>query len=91
MAKEFAWSSEKNDALKRERGISFERVVVEIAQGNLLDILAHPNTGKYGHQMLLVVRIDEYVYAVPCVDSETELFLKTIIPSRKLTRHYEAP
>lgn len=34
------------------------------------------------------VQVDDYVYAVPFVETETEIFLKTIIPSRKATQQY---
>jgi hypothetical protein len=35
-----------------------------------------------------VVLIEGYAYLVPYVESETEIFLKTIIPSRKATKKY---
>jgi len=35
-----------------------------------------------------VVAIDDYVYLIPYVESETDIFLKTIIPSRKATKLY---
>ncbi|SBT07210.1 conserved hypothetical protein [Candidatus Accumulibacter aalborgensis] len=44
--KPFRWGTEKNEALKVDRGISFESVVVAIESGGLLDILAHPNQAK---------------------------------------------
>jgi uncharacterized DUF497 family protein len=86
--KPFRWSPEKNEALKAERGISFESVVVAIESGGLLDILAHPNQAKYPHQRILVVAADNYVYLVPFLDDKDCYFLKTIIPSRKATRDY---
>ena len=36
----------------------------------------------------MVVNISEYIYLVPYVESEDEIFLKTIIPSRKATKKY---
>ena len=39
----FDWNNEKNIMLKRDRNISFERIIVAIEQDNLLDILEHPN------------------------------------------------
>ena len=86
--KPFRWSPEKNEALKAERGISFESVVVAIESGGLLDILAHPNPAKYPQQRILVVAADNYVYLVPFLDDNDCYFLKTIIPSRKATRDY---
>ena len=35
--------------------------------------------------------VDDYVYAVPFVETETEIFLKTIIPSRKAKRQFRSP
>ena len=61
----FDWNNEKNMMLKRDRNISFERIIVAIEQDNLLDILEHPNKEKYPNQLLLLVEIDRYVYVVP--------------------------
>ncbi len=86
--KPFRWGPEKNDALKADRGISFEHIVVAIESGGLLDILAHPNQAKYPRQRVLVVACDNYAYLVPFVEEEGHYFLKTVIPSRKATRDY---
>jgi len=86
--KYFSWNEEKNELLKEERQISFEDIVFYIAQGFLLDILEHPNQEKYLGQKIFVVEIDEYAYLVPFVEDEHEIFLKTIIPSRKATKKY---
>ena len=86
--KPFLWDPEKNAWLKRERGISFDQVVLHIEQGELLDILEHPNPQKYPGQRILIVRLEEYVYLVPCLEMEDGVLLKTIIPSRKLTKQY---
>ena len=82
------WSAEKSRLLKAERSISFEETAFCIANGQLLDVIQHPNAERYGHQRIFVVRIDQYVYLVLFVELETEIFLKTIIPSRKATRQY---
>jgi uncharacterized DUF497 family protein len=86
--KPFRWSLEKNEALRSERGISFESIVVAIESGGLLDILAHPNPAKYPNQRVLVVACDNYAYLVPFVEEADYFFLKTVIPSRKATRDY---
>lgn len=87
----FAWNVEKNERLKRERGVSFEAVILHIERGDVLDVLAHPNQARYGGQRIFVLRMNEYVYLVPFVESEEEIFLKTIIPSRKATNQYLRP
>ena len=86
--KRFSWNAETNQLLQQERGISFERIVFEIANGNELGIVDHPNQDKYPGQKIAMVQVDDYVFAVPFVDSAEEIFLKTIIPSRKATRQY---
>ena len=82
------WNAEKSLSLKAERGVSFEEVLSAISQGGLLCIMDHPNRTKYGHQKMLVVRIRDYAYLVPCVESDNEIFLKSIMPSRKATRQF---
>lgn len=84
----YRWNNEKNLRLKRERGISFEQVVMHIDQGDLVDIVTHHNPERYAHQKILVVNIDAYIYLVPFVEDDRGFFLKTIIPSRKATRDY---
>ena len=84
----YNWNAEKNELLIIDRGISFEEVVFYIENGGLLDEIAHPNNQDYSHQRIFVVAVESYVYLVPYVVSEDELFLKTIIPSRKFTKIY---
>ena len=88
--KHFNWNLEKNQLLLRRRGVSFERIVFEIASGNELAVLEHPNQEKYPGQKISMVQVDDYVYAVPFIETEVEIFLKTIIPSRKATRQYRS-
>ena len=84
----FVWDSEKNKKLQRERGVTFEDVLIAFSLDNVLDILEHPNSEKYSHQKIFIVKILNYIYIVPFVENETEIFLKTIIPSRKMTKKY---
>jgi hypothetical protein len=86
--KPFRWGAAKNEQLKAVRGVSFEQMVVAIEGKGLLDILAHPNPGRYPHQRVLVVASDGYAYLVPFVEEDDHYFLKTVIPSRKATRDY---
>ena len=89
-AKIYNWNAEKNQLLLEERGISFEKIVFEISLGNELAVVMHPNQNKYPGQMISVVEVDDYVYLVPFVETESEIFLKTIIPSRKATRQFRS-
>ena len=86
--KTFTWNDEKNALLKTERKVSFEEIVLYIEMGCLLDVLEHPNQVKYKGQKVFVVQIDDYVYLVPFIETENEVFMKTIIPSRKATKMY---
>lgn len=86
--KPFRWGHKKNEQLKAERNISFEEIVLAIEADGLLDILKHPNPGKYPNQRVLVVAVGRYAYLVPFVEEADCYFLKTIIPSRKATRDY---
>lgn len=83
--KYFNWNPEKNKKLIKERGISFEICLVKIEGRDVLDILENTN---YPNQKIFVLEIEDYVYLVPFVENEEEIFLKTIIPSRKLTKQY---
>lgn len=82
------WSAEKNFILVQERGISFEDVIFSLQRGGLLDDIVHPNRAVYPHQRIFVVAINSYAYLVPYIENENEIFLKTIIPSRKATKQY---
>jgi len=47
-----------------------------------------PNQERYPGQKIHVVDVEGYADLVPFVESEEEVFLKTIIPSRKATKIY---
>ena len=84
----FKWDEEKNAKLVRVRGISFQEVVLCIEDDQVLEVIDNPNKEKYEHQRVFVVKVRDYVYLVPFVDNGEEMFLKTIIPSRKWTKKY---
>ncbi|PWB76020.1 MAG: toxin [Anaerolineales bacterium] len=86
--KYFSWNEEKNELLREERQLSFEDVVFYIEQGFLLDVLEHPNQEKYKGQKIFVLQMDDYVYLVPFIEDDREIFLKTIIPSRIAMKKY---
>lgn len=84
----YQWNHEKNLQLKEERGIGFEQVVLHIERGDVLGVYEHPNWERYPNQRILVVKIADYAYLVPFVETHEGVFLKTIIPSRKATRDF---
>jgi uncharacterized DUF497 family protein len=86
--KQINWNAEKNQLLMSERGISFEDVLFAFQSGRLLDDLVHPNKNKYPNQRIFVVEVDGYAWLVPYIENEAEIFLKSVIPSRKATKHY---
>lgn len=86
--KVFNWNPEKNRELIEERGRSFEEAVFYIQAGGLIDDIVHPNSVSYPNQRVFVVAIQDYVYLVPYVEDDEQIFLKTIIPSRKFTKIY---
>ena len=85
----FDWDEEKNEKLILERDICFEEIVwcIEHKEG-LLDVIDHPNQDKFPHQKFFIIRLRGYIYAVPFVEDNDKIFLKTIYPSRKLTQRY---
>ena len=84
---EFFWNEEKNEMLKRTRGISFNEIVEIIQKGGLVSDIVHPDTDKYPNQRVMYVDVKGYINVVPYVQDGDSLFLKTIYPSRKLTKN----
>ena len=79
------WNSEKNEILKRERGISFEEIAYLIESVKIIGIEQNPG---YPNQKMYVFEIDDYAIIVPYVENNDEIFLKTAFPSRKYTKKY---
>jgi uncharacterized DUF497 family protein len=84
----YDWNDEKNDILKKERDLSFEEIVFHITHDGLLDVIQHPNRDKYPQQKMFVVNVEGYVCLVPFVENDEIIFLKTIFPSRKMTKKH---
>ena len=84
----FDWSEEKNRFHEQTRGVSFEDVIFHIQNGDVLDVIKHPNATQYPEQKIIVINIEGYVHLVPYVKEKGIRFLKTIIPSRKATKEY---
>jgi len=84
----YDWNEEKNEWLLRERGVTFEEIVFHLNHGGLLDTIEHPKQAKYAGQRIFIVNVEGYACLVPFVESEDVIFMKTIIPSRKMTKQY---
>lgn len=85
----FKWDIEKNKLLKNERDVCFEDVVALIYDEKVLDIIKHPNSEKYPNQNIYILLLNNYVHMVPFVKENDEIFLKTIVPSRKMNKRYK--
>lgn len=86
--KYLTWDEQKNAKLKFERNVSFDDVQIAVEEGRVFDVIKHPNKDKYPNQQVLIVEIEGYVYCVPFVEDEDKYFLKTIYPSRRMTKKY---
>ena len=86
--KHINWDTEKSLKLKKSRAICFEDIVFYIEKGEILDDYLHPNQKRHPEQRIMVIGINNYAYLVPYVEDAEEIFLKTIIPSRKATDIY---
>jgi uncharacterized DUF497 family protein len=84
----YEWDSQKNEWLKSERNISFEKILFHLAQGDVWKLADHPDQENYPGQRIYFVIVEAYIYLVPHVVEKDYVFLKTIIPSRKATRAY---
>lgn len=84
----FEWDPRKNEWLKSERGISFEKILFHLLRGDVWKMSDHPDQERYPGQKIYFVIVDDYIYLVPHVVDLEFVFLKTIIPSRKATKEY---
>ena len=85
--KRIEFNTEKNDWLKKERGISFEEVIRAIeSEAGLLDDVQH---SLHKHQHVFVINMRGYAYNVPYVEDEEKIFLKTAYPIRKAKKIYK--
>ena len=60
---------------------------IAIEGGGVLDIVENPST-NHPNQKVYILNIEGYAYSVPYVESENEIFLKTLFPSQKYTALY---
>ena len=83
MNKVIRWNEEKNQILQIQRGVSFEMVLDKLDANEILAKRSHPNREKYPNQQIFVLEINGYICYIPFVENDEEIFLKSIIPSRK--------
>ena len=90
MNKKIRWSQEKSNWLRNlnNRGrIGFEECAILIEQEDILDIIQNPSK-NFPDQKAYILNVDGYIYCVPFVEDDEEIFLKTLYPSRKLKAFY---
>jgi uncharacterized DUF497 family protein len=87
--KKIEWNEEKNQLLQMQRGLSFEMVLEKFENREILGKREHPNRERYPHQMIFIVELEGYICYIPFVEDEDKIFLKTIIPSRKLAKEFK--
>lgn len=83
--KSFEWDEKKNAVLLRDRSVSFEDVLTEMAEGRLLNVMENVN---HPGQIIYVVRLNGYVQCVPAIEGLDSVRLITIYPSRKLNSEF---
>ncbi len=76
------WNEEKNNFLKKERGVSFSELIY---YGEIIDVIKNTN---YENQKKFIIKYKNYIYVVPFVENESEIFLKTAFKSRKFKKEY---
>jgi len=80
------WDSEKNRKLILERGISFEKFAELILENKYHAVLKNPSRKE---QKIFVIPFLDYTYVVPfIIDTNQNIVLKTVFPSRKYHKIY---
>ncbi len=82
--KPIKWNEEKNQLLQLQRGLGFEMVLEKLIKEEIIVKRKHPDHEKYPNQYIFILELNGYICYVPFVENEEHIFLKTIIPSRKL-------
>ena len=90
MNKPIRWSPDKAKLLSENEtrgGVNFEDCVIAIESGGVLDIIENPSSNHAG-QKVFVLNIRNYAHCVPFVETDEEIFLKTVFPHRGFQKIY---
>ncbi|MBN2435789.1 MAG: toxin [Spirochaetes bacterium] len=79
------WNADKDKLLQSERGYSYKEIAVKLVNNDIIDIIENQN---FPNQMIFVMEIGNYIYAVSFVMDWIDVFLNTIYPGRKLMKKY---
>ena len=83
--KSFVWDEKKNLNLKKERAVSFEKIVSLIALGDF-KVFENSSSAHEG-QMVFVIKNEPYPYIVPFREEPNgDILLITIFQSRKFKK-----
>jgi len=85
----FDFDAHKNTILQKERGVSFEQIIILIENGNVIAVKPHHNQKKYQNQHIAEILAGDYICLVPFVVDGNKVFLKTVYLSRKATKSYK--
>ncbi len=86
---EYRWNEQKNEDLKKHRGVNFDEIIEILNNNTILDVKRHPNKQKYPKQFLMYVLFKGYVYVIPFIyENKNTIFLKTIFKSRKAKKEF---
>jgi len=86
--KKIRFSEEKDTWLREKRGLGFREISKAIIEGKLFKVIEHTNKNKYKNQKIFLIKLKDYIYAVPFIEEKDFIFLKTVYPSRKYTKKY---
>ena len=78
-------ASENCNFSKKTRGLSFEEVAIQIEAKKIIAVEKNP---RRNNQNIYIIEIDDYAVVVPFIETENEIFLKTIFKSRKFSKKY---
>jgi len=85
----YRWNEDKNELLLSQRGVTFNDVLYELEHNGIIDNYKHPLEDKYPNQYIYVIKLNDYIHYIPYVKEKNYIFLKNIIPSRKLNKKYK--
>ena len=82
---EIIWDPQKQEKLKRDRGIDLDEIKTLIENGLYFEILEHPSRlGQY----FIPLAYKLYVYVVVAKIEQDKIIIKTCYPSRKARAKY---
>lgn len=83
------FDEKKNRLLKEKRGVGLDQVAEAVNNNQIVAVLDHPNKEKFPNQKIFILKLNDYIYAVPFVQTKNEIFLKTLYASRKYKKRYD--